>query len=156
MSRLEDVATATVGHVTLRATVRVQTDDPMYKVIESMKGQHRGAVLVEDGKDLVGIFTERDVMQRLDHNDLGWLHVNVGEVMTPRPTVIHADDTIAEAMRRMTQGRRRHLPVVDTAGHAMGLLSIRDLLAYVAERFPEEFVNLPPDPEHEASGEWGG
>jgi CBS domain-containing protein len=156
MNTLEDVATATVGHVPLRSTVRVQIDDPMYRVIESMKGQHRGAVLVEDGRDLVGIFTERDVMQRLDHSDLGWLHVNVGEVMTPRPTVVHTDDSIAEAMRRMTQGRRRHLPVVDGTGHAMGLLSIRDLLAYVAERFPEEFVNLPPDPAHEASGEWGG
>jgi CBS domain-containing protein len=156
MNTLEDVATATVGHVPLRSTVRVQIDDPMYRVIESMKGQHRGAVLVEDGRDLVGIFTERDVMQRLDHTDLGWLHVNVGEVMTPRPTVVHTDDSIAEAMRRMTQGRRRHLPVVDGTGHAMGLLSIRDLLAYVAERFPEEFVNLPPDPAHEASGEWGG
>jgi CBS domain-containing protein len=156
MNTLEDVATATVGHVQLRSTVRVQIDDPMYRVIESMKGQHRGAVLVEDGHELVGIFTERDVMQRLDHSDLGWLHVNVGEVMTPRPTVVHTDDSIAEAMRRMTQGRRRHLPVVDSTGHATGLLSIRDLLAYVAERFPEEFVNLPPDPAHEASGEWGG
>ncbi len=156
MNRLEDVALSSVGRLPLRPTVRAQVDDPMYKVVEAMKTQHRGAVLVEDGTELVGIFTERDVMQRLDHDDLGWLHVNIRDVMTPRPTVVHTDDSIAEAMRRMTQGRRRHLPVVDASGKAIGLLSIRDLLGYIAERFPEEFVNLPPDPAHEASGEWGG
>jgi len=154
--RLEDVATTGVGHVPLRATVRVTVDDPMYKVVEQMREHHRGAVLVEEEGHLVGVFTERDVMQRLDHGDLSWLHVTVGEIMTPRPTVVHTDDTIAEAMRRMTQGRRRHLPVVNERGQAIGLLSIRDLLGYIAERFPEEFVNLPPDPLHEASGEWGG
>jgi len=154
--RLEDVATAPVGNVPLRQTVRASVDDPMFKVVEQMRELRRGAVLVEEGDTLVGIFTERDVMGRLDHADLSWLHVTVGEIMTPRPTVIHTDDTIAEAMRRMTQGRRRHLPVVDESGRAIGMLSIRDLLGYVAERFPEEFVNLPPDPEHEASGEWGG
>jgi CBS domain-containing protein len=156
MHSLEDVATSPVGQVPLRPTVRVSIGDPMFKVVEKMKEQHRGAVLVEEDGHLVGVFTERDVMQRLDHSDLGWLHVTVGDVMTPRPTVVHASDTIAEAMRRMTQGRRRHLPVVDEQGRALGLLSIRDVIGYVAERFPEEFVNLPPDPSHEASGEWGG
>ena len=156
MARLEEVAVAAVGLVPLRPTVRASTSDPMFKVVEQMREQHRGAVLVEEDGALVGIFTERDVMQRLDHSDLGWLHTTIGDVMTPRPTVIHTDDTIAEAMRRLTQGRRRHLPVVDASGRALGMLSIRDLVGYIAERFPEEFVNLPPDPEHEASGEWGG
>jgi len=156
MNRLEDVAIAPVGQVPLRDTVRVSIADPMFRVVEQMREHRRGAVLVEEDGHLVGVFTERDVMQRLDHSDLSWLHITVGDVMTPRPTVIHNDDTIAEAMRRMTQGRRRHLPVVDEQGRALGLLSIRDLVGYVAERFPEEFVNLPPDPNHEASGEWGG
>jgi CBS domain-containing protein len=59
-------------------------------------------------------------------------------------------------LRRLNHGKRRHLPVTDPNGKILGIISIRDLLAHVAEHFPDDFVNLPPDPDHEASGEWGG
>jgi CBS domain-containing protein len=156
VAKLEDVATTPIGKLPVRPVVRVEAGDAMWKVVAAMKEANRGAVLVEDGGRLVGIFTERDVMTRLDHEDLDWLHVKVGDVMTPHPMTIHVDDTVAEAMRRLHEGRRRHLPVVDERGKVKSLLSIRDLLAYVADRFPEEFVNLPPRPDRESSGPWGG
>jgi CBS domain-containing protein len=71
-------------------------------------------------------------------------------VMTPHPMVIRPDDSLSEALRRLTQGHRRHLPVVDDRGHVLGLISIRDILSYIAERFPEDMVNLPPHPDHES------
>ena len=121
-----------------------------------MAANRVGAVMVIEGTRLVGIFTERDVMTRLDHSDLGWLHVPVRDVMTARPTAVHPDSTFAEALRLLNGWRRRHLPVVDARGRVLGILSIRDLLAHMATSFPDDFVNLPPDPDHEASGEWGG
>jgi CBS domain-containing protein len=153
---VDALAQTPVRRVMRRAEVRVATDDPMWKVVGALKEGGRGAALVEDDGQLVGIFTERDVMTRLDHSDLGWLHVPVRDVMTARPTVVHPDDTFAEALRRLNGGRRRHLPVVDPRGRVLGILSIRDLLAHMATSFPDDFVNLPPDPDHEASGEWGG
>jgi CBS domain-containing protein len=155
--KLEDVAATPIGRLTPRPVVRVKATDEMFRVVAAMNDGSRGAVLVEDaaGK-LVGIFTERDVMTRLDHKDLDWLHVVVGDVMTPDPMVITTGDSIAEAIQRLHEGRRRHLPVVDDGGAVVSLLSIRDLLAYVAERFPEDFVNLPPRPDAESSGPWGG
>jgi CBS domain-containing protein len=156
MARLEDVADAPIGRLPPRPVVRVDSADPMWKVVTAMNEAKRGAVLVEDEGKLVGIFTERDVMTRLDHGDLDWLHVKVGDVMTPHPMVIHTSDTVAEAIRRLHEGRRRHLPVVDDSGAVKSLLSIRDLLNYLAERFPEDFVNLPPRPDRESSGPWGG
>ena len=154
--QLDQLAGTPVRAVARRPEVRVAPADPMFKVVAAMKEGRRGAVLVEEDGALVGIFTERDLMTRLDHGSLDWLHTPVGEVMTPRPMAIHPDDTVAEAMRRLNVGKRRHLPVVDTAGKILGILSIRDLLAHLAEHFPDDFVNLPPDPDHEASGEWGG
>jgi CBS domain-containing protein len=156
MTRLEDVADTPIGRLPPRPVVRVDSSDPMWKVVAAMNEAKRGAVLVEDEGKLVGIFTERDVMTRLEHGDLDWLHVKVGDVMTPHPMVIHTSDTVAEAIRRLHEGRRRHLPVVDDGGAVKSLLSIRDLLNYVAERFPEDFVNLPPRPDRESSGPWGG
>jgi CBS domain-containing protein len=63
--------------------------------------------------------------------------------------VIRPEDSLAEAIRRLMAGHRRHLPVVDERG-IRGVISIRDILAYIAERFPEEMMNLPPDPTHES------
>ena len=156
MAPIEDVASTPIGNLPPRTVVRVASTDPMWKVVTAMNEARRGAVVIEDDGRLVGIFTERDVMTRLDHADLDWLHVKVGDVMTPHPMVIHTTDTVAEAIRRLHEGRRRHLPVVDDSGAVRSLLSIRDLLNYIAEKFPEDFVNLPPRPDAESSGPWGG
>lgn len=147
---VEVLAQATVGDLSPRPHARVAVDAPMWKVVEEMSGKRRGAVLVEDGGKLVGIFTERDLVSRIDHGDTLWPHVVVRDVMTPHPMVVRRDDSLAEALRRLTQGRRRHLPVVDAQGEVLGLISIRDILTFVASKFPEDLINLPPDPSHES------
>ena len=147
---MDALVTTCVADLPARHWARVAADDPMWKVVGEMKAKGRGAVVVEDNGAIVGIFTERDLVSRLDHADIMWSHVVVKDVMTPHPTVVRGDDSLAEAMRRLLQGRRRHLPIVDDRGRAAGLLSIRDILAFVASRFPEEMMNLPPDPDHES------
>ena len=147
---MQALATATVGELSPRPHARVDIDDAMWKVVSEMKTQGRGAVLVEEDGALVGIFTERDLLNRVDYSDPLWSHVGVRDVMTPHPMVIRPDDSLNEALRRLTQGHRRHLPIVDGRGHVLGLISIRDILAFVAERFPEEMMNLPPHPDHES------
>jgi len=124
--------------------------DPVWKVVSLMKTTGRGAVLVEERGTLVGIFTERDVVTRIDHFDPLGSHVVVRDVMTPHPTVTRPPDSLAEALRLLVQGRRRHLPIVDDRGQVLGLLSIRDILTYVASKFPEDLMNLPPSPDHES------
>ena len=143
------LADTVVGALDARACPRVGADAALGEVVDAMHAHRRGAVLVEDDGALVGIFTERDLLGRVDHGDPGWPARRVREVMTRQPLVVRADDTLADALRRMLETRRRHLPIVDAAGRALGLLSIRDLLAHVAVRFPDELINLPPDPTHE-------
>ena len=133
-----------------RPYASVDVGDAMWKVVDSMKAKGRGAVLVTEEGALVGIFTERDLISRLDHDDALWSHVLVKDVMTPHPTVVRPYQSVAEAMGLLMQGRRRHLPVVDDKGKILGLLSIRDILSYVAGKFPEEMMNLPPTPDHES------
>ena len=144
------LASATVGELSPRPHARVGIEDAMWKVVSEMKTKGRGAVLVEEDGALVGIFTERDLLNRVDYSDPLWSHVGVRDVMTPHPMVTRPDDSLSEALRRLTQGHRRHLPIVDERGHVLGLISIRDILTYIAERFPEEMMNLPPHPDHES------
>ena len=143
------LAVASVGDLATRPCAKVTTDAPMSKVVDEMKGHGRGFVLVVDGEALVGIFTERDLLNRVDHSHPAWLKVAVGDIMTRQPTVIRPDESLAEAIHRLTAGHHRHLPVVDASG-IRGVISIRDILAYIAGRFPEEMMNLPPDPTHES------
>lgn len=141
---------AMVGDLPPRPHPSVDVTDPIWRVLAEMKQQGRGAVLVEDDGKLVGIFTERDLVTRVDHLDPLGTHIVVGDVMTAHPTIAHPFDSLAEALRLLLQGRRRHLPIVDERGRTLGLLSIRDILTYVAGRFPEDMMNLPPSPDHES------
>jgi CBS domain-containing protein len=147
---MQALASARVGELAPRPHARVSVDDAMWKVVAEMTAKGRGAVLVEDGGSLVGIFTERDLLNRVDYSDALWSHVVVRDVMTPHPMVIRPDDSLSEALRRLTQGHRRHLPIVDDRGRVLGLISIRDILTHIAERFPEDMMNLPPHPDHES------
>jgi CBS domain-containing protein len=147
---MQALANATVGDLSPRLHARVGIDDAMWKVVSEMKTMGRGAVLVEEDGALVGIFTERDLLNRVDYSDALWSHVVVRDVMTPHPMVIRPDDSLNEALRRLTQGHRRHLPIVDERGRVLGLISIRDILTFIAERFPEDMINLPPHPDHES------
>lgn len=146
---MQDALLTPVGQLPARPFARVDADDAMWKVVDLMKARGRGAVLVEENGALVGIFTERDLMSRLDHTDVLWSHVTVRDVMTAHPTVVRPHESLAEALRRLVQGKRRHLPIVDDLGRVQGLLSIRDILAHVARKFPEDMMNLPPNPDHE-------
>ena len=147
---MRTLAIAMVGDLEARPHPTVAVDAPMWKVVDEMKLHDRGAVLIEEDGHLVGIFTERDLVSRVDHSDVLWSHVIVKDVMTPHPTVVRPEDSLAEALRLLVQGRRRHLPVVDPKGKVTGLVSIRDILSYIASKFPEDMINLPPNPDHES------
>lgn len=144
------LALAQVSQLSPRPHGKVDVADPMFKVVREMKAKGRGAVVVEEQGKLVGMFTERDLMSRLDHSDALWQHMIVRDVMTPYPTIVHPDDSLAEALRRLVSGKRRHMPIVDDKGQVLGLLSIRDILVFIASKFPEEMMNLPPNPDHES------
>ena len=69
----------------------------------------------------------------------------VSEFMTPNPETVEIDAQIAYALQRMYVGGYRHLAVT-SQGRVIGVISIRDILKYLAESFPEELLNLPPRP----------
>lgn len=110
------------AHTTVRAAVKYMVD-------------HRiGCLLVEDQGTVAGIFTERDVLNRV-LPDRETLDQPVSRVMTPAPQTICLDDSIAYAMHEMAVGGYRHLPVAGSDGAAVGMISARDLVRYLSTRF---------------------
>jgi CBS domain-containing protein len=91
-----------------------------------MAEHHCGSILVVDRERLVGIFTERDAVQRVFARGLDPDLTFLAEVMTTEPDTIGPSERVEDAIRRMDEFGYRHLPVVD-GERAIGMLSIRDL-----------------------------
>jgi CBS domain-containing protein len=80
----------------------------------------------------------------------------VRDVMTPDPQTLGPEDGIAFALNRMIIGGFRHIPIVDDAGAPHAVLSLREVVAFIVSLLPQRFLNLPPEPMHEARSTDGG
>jgi CBS domain-containing protein len=154
---LPEMAHTKVGEIEVREPVRMAPDAPMVEAVTLLRERNRGAVIIEGaGGELLGIFTEHDLVSRVDHMSHDWHDDPVRDHMTERPITVKASQPLARAIVAMEAGGFRNLPIVDDAGKVTGLISIRDVLRHIAERYPQEFLNLPPDPDREAKNPWGG
>lgn len=118
----------------------VITAEPMESLADAagrMRETKVGALAVMDRGRLIGILTERDLVDALA-DGLSPRVTHVSAYMTPEPTVIDADDECADAALTMLELGVRHLPVL-RRGEVIGMVSARDLLVLTA--WPEQ---LPP------------
>jgi CBS domain-containing protein len=125
---------------------QVRPQQTVADAVRLMRQERVGCLLVCQGKQLVGILTERDLLRRVLAVGKP-LTLPVAECMTPYPVVVHPKDSIGTAVRHMEEGGYRHLPVVDEHGRPVGVLSVKRIVHYLVEHFPGTVYNLPPDPD---------
>jgi CBS domain-containing protein len=146
MELARNIKVDSVSRLRPTPALRLGPDRPVVEAVDLMRRHRVGCVLVCRGDQLAGIFTERDLLQRVLAPGLP-LTVTLGACMTPEPVVVRPKDSVAVAIRHMEEGGYRHLPVVDEAGRPLGVLSVRRIVHYLAEHFPATIYNLPPDPD---------
>jgi CBS domain-containing protein len=101
--------------------------------VQLLAARRIGAIIVTGPDNRVaGILSERDIVRTLSERGPAALDENVGAVMTRKVTTCTEADTIAFIMERMTEGKFRHLPVVDQ-GRLVGVISIGDVVKYRME-----------------------
>jgi CBS domain-containing protein len=127
----------------LSEPARVSPDTSLAETIKAMRLSSIGCAIIGDGRKVVGILTERDVLNTIVGADVD-LHLPVREFMTAKPGTLRPEDSLAEAIRFMTVKGYRHIPLVDNEGRDAGVVCAKDLIEYIAEHFPAEVVNLPP------------
>jgi CBS domain-containing protein len=111
----------------------VSPDTPVREALAQMVSARIGCVMVVDGDRLVGIFTERDAVDKLNTDAARMAHQPVARFMTRHPVTLSADDEIVYAVHKMHVGGYRHLPIL--AGENLrGVISIRDILYYLTNR----------------------
>ena len=119
----------------------VTPTDSVLRAIELMATRHVGALLVLNGDSLLGIISERDYARKVILKNRSSHDTPVDAIMTAAPVTVGREDTIRHCMELMTEGRFRHLPVVES-GHVVGMLSIGDLVKAVIEDQSQKIEQL--------------
>ena len=109
-------------------TVSPQT--AVKEVVAELNRRRVGAlVVVDSGNHPVGIVSERDIVRNADSKGLEVFEKPVQDIMTPNPKTCFPEDKVEAVMKQMTEGRFRHLPVLD-GGKLCGLVSIGDVVRH--------------------------
>ena len=134
MSRVRDL----IDH---RDLFYVEEHQSVAEVVRRMAELHVGAILVLNGEQLRGVFSERDLMRRVVLEQRDPASTPVGEVMTRHVATVDDQASIEEAMEAMQSHKCRHLPVM-CGEQVAGFLSMRDLMNYELARKTEEWHHM--------------
>ena len=112
------------------------------EAVRTMQGVRVGAAAVLDGDQLVGIFSERDVMLRVVGAGKDPGTTLVSDVMTTDLERATGETQSGDALELMVEKHIRHLPIVDTEDKLVGLLSIRNLLQHHVDDLVDQLNSL--------------
>lgn len=117
-----------IGGKQIQQIITIKPDDLVRTAAEILAKHRIGAVIVSrDGAIVDGILSERDIVRALGTLGVSCMTQTAQELMTPEVIGCHPDDTAHSVMEKMTDGRFRHMPVID-GGKMIGVISIGDVV----------------------------
>lgn len=146
MTLEQDLQSEQVVHLDLAEYTVVESDMSVREVVQKMRADDRNCALVVENDKLVGIFTDRDVLRKVVDAPDTWERP-IRELMTSAPKTVAPNASVREALDLMYTGHFRNVPAVDEAGRVVGNVTHYSVICFLADHFPEEIYNLPPDPE---------
>ena len=125
-----------------RSVVTIHPDATIERAIGVLRQRGIGALVVsDDGENVAGILSERDIVEALGRYGSELLAVSVAEVMTCPVVTCEPEDSVAELMAEMTTRRIRHFPVVE-GGRLIGIVSIGDLVKNRLDQIEYEALSM--------------
>lgn len=106
----------------------VTPDQTVLRALEIMAEADVGALLVLDGRNLLGVFSERDYARKVILQGKASRNTAVSEVMSDKVYSVTTEQSIEDCMAIMTDKHVRHLPVVNKTGNVLGIVSIGDVV----------------------------
>ncbi|MFQ5604341.1 MAG: CBS domain-containing protein [bacterium] len=130
----------------LKPVIGVETGTSVKECVDKMLAHRIGCLVVIKDKKLVGIFTERDVLLKIAGENYDLTQKNVDQFMSPSPAYLSMDDSIKAALKLMHDGGYRHIVIVNENQEPQSVVSIKNIIDYIVEFFPQDVLNLPPHP----------
>lgn len=119
---------ATILNQKGRNVATAGADDSLMGIVRALAEHKVGAMVIVDGSgEVIGIISERDIVRAISSDGANVLTRPTRDFMTRTVVTCAEEDTVAELMERMTEGRFRHLPVVNE-GAMVGIVSIGDVV----------------------------
>ena len=130
-----------VGLLTTGAAVCVKETDTVRAAIDELRKRHIGCVLVSgtDGR-LSGVFSERDILQKVILDNCDHLDSAVRDFMTRNPVTIDFTASMGYSLSLMSMGGFRHLPIVDEDNYPVGIISVKDIVLAITNKFVEDIM----------------
>jgi len=125
MSTVKDILSKKDPHI-----YTISPDETVFNSLKVMAEKNIGALIVTDGDQVQGIFSERDYARKVILKGKSSKELKVSEVMTPKVLVVTPKNTVDECMALMTEKHVRHLPVIDD-GKLVGVVSIGDIVKQI-------------------------
>ena len=119
----------------------IDSSATVYEALVLMASKEIGALVVMDGSQLVGMFSERDYARKVILVGRSSREMKVKEIMSAPVHNVQPNSTIDECMQEMTDKRCRHVPVIDE-GNVIGVISIGDLVNFIISRQDQEIHDL--------------
>ena len=127
----------------------VSPESTVGEVLRLIKTQRVGsAVVCQDDKPL-GIFTERDALAWMASGES--TEVPIRDLMSEEIATVQADATVGEVIQQMSEGRYRRMPILDNNGTPQGMASVKGIVHYLVDHFPQTIYTLPPTPDRAPS-----
>ncbi len=101
-------------------------------------------IIVNVEEEIMGIFTERDIVKRIILENINLANESIEKYMTPKPETLDIEDSLAFALNKFGNGTFRNLPIM-VDGKVKFLLSTSDLIYFIARSAAQFTLNLPPD-----------
>lgn len=120
--------------------ITIPLDASLGNAVKKMNLNNIGAVLVTHENKIRGIVSERDILQKLEENDMSVLNLKIRDAMTPFEKVLAGTEShdLEYLMNIMTKYRVRHLPIVNRNGDLRGIMSIGDCVKALLADFDAE------------------
>ena len=133
---------------TLQPVLTCAPSATVREALDAMQQAKRSCMLVVDHDQLVGVFTEHEILTKVVGQPVDVDHTPVRACMTPDPTSLELDDELVYALNQMSLDGSRYIPLVDEQGQPTAIVSMETIVEYLVERFPQAILNLPPSPAH--------
>ncbi len=128
------LAEDTVAAMQSSPFVQVTSETSIDDALQALEESNVSSVLVVEGEKLVGIFTERDVLEKVADRLLQLSDKPVRDVMTLNPSVVYETDPVGTAVAAIAVAGHRHVPVLTLDGRVMGIVSPKRVLHFLEEK----------------------